>query len=67
MDYRGLENRGLGWDAMDYQEFLLTLPINNFHHFDDPNDWLDAYSHHYPTEDQRTEIYETEVLTNHLV
>ena len=52
---------------MDYQEFLLTLPINNLHHFDDPNDWLDAYSHHYPTEDQRIEIYETEVLTNHLV
>jgi hypothetical protein len=45
---------------MDYQEFINTLPINNLHKFDDPKDWLDIYSHHYPTEDQREEIYRLE-------
>ena len=45
---------------MDYQEFISTLPINNFHRFDDPDDWLDLYSHHYPTDQEREEIYELE-------
>ena len=42
---------------MEYQDFIATLPINNFHRFDDPKDWLDAYSHLYPTEEEREEIY----------
>jgi hypothetical protein len=45
---------------MDYQEFITNLPINNFHRFDDPRDWLDAYSHQYPTEQEREEIYRLE-------
>ena len=47
-------------NQMDYQEFINTLPINNLHKFDDPKGWLDIYSHHYPTEDQREEIYKLE-------
>jgi len=45
---------------MEYQEFITNLPINNFHRFDDPKDWLDAYSHHYPTDQEREEIYRLE-------
>jgi hypothetical protein len=45
---------------MDYNEFYKTLPINNFHRFDDPDDWLDAYSHFYPTDQEREEIYRLE-------
>ena len=45
---------------MDYQEFINTLPINNLHKFDDPKDWLYAYSHHYPTDQEREEIYRLE-------
>ena len=45
---------------MDYKMFLMTLPINNFHRFDDPDEWLDVYSHFYPTEEQRIEIYRLE-------
>ena len=37
--------------------FITNLPINNFHRYDEPRDWLDAYSHHYPTDDEREEIY----------
>jgi len=42
---------------MDYIEFVKTLPINNFHRFDDPDDWLDVYSNFYPTDQEREEIY----------
>ena len=42
---------------MDYTKLIRNLPINNFHRFDEPRDWLEIYSHHYPTEDQREEIY----------
>ena len=45
---------------MDYKEVIRTLPINNFHRFDDPVDWLDAYSHYYPTDEEREEIYRLE-------
>jgi hypothetical protein len=45
---------------MDYREVIRTLPINNFHRFDDPFDWLDAYSHYYPTDEEREEIYRLE-------
>ena len=36
---------------------ITNLPINNFHRYDEPREWLEIYSHHYPTEDQREEIY----------
>ena len=42
---------------MDYIEFVKILPINNFHIFDDPDDWLDVYSNFYPTDQEREEIY----------
>ena len=45
---------------MDYNEFYKTLPINNLHKFDNPKDWLDAYSYHYPTDQEREEIYRLE-------
>jgi hypothetical protein len=45
---------------MDYREVIRTLPINNFHRFNDPDDWLDIYSHHYPTDQEREEIYRLE-------
>ena len=45
---------------MDYINLIRNLPINHLYQFDDPRDWLDIYSHHYPTEDQREEIYRLE-------
>jgi len=45
---------------MDYRNFIRTLPINNIYKFDDPRDWLDLYSHHYPTDDEREQIYRLE-------
>jgi len=45
---------------MDFQEFITNLPINNFHRFADPKEWLDVYSHFYPTEQEREEIYQLE-------
>ena len=45
---------------MTSQDFITNLPINNFHRFADYEEWLDFYSHHYPKEDQREEIYRLE-------
>ena len=45
---------------MDYRNFIRTLPINNIYKFDDPRDWLDLYSHHYPKDDEREQIYRLE-------
>ena len=42
---------------MDFTTVITLLPINNFYRFDDPEEWLDAYSHFYPTEQEREEIY----------
>jgi hypothetical protein len=42
---------------MTEQQFLNTLPINNFHRFDDISDWEDVYSHHYKDNYKKTEIY----------
>ena len=38
---------------------ITTLPINNFHRYDDARDWLDIYSHHYPSPDEQEDIYMT--------
>jgi hypothetical protein len=45
---------------MDYQKSINTLPTNNLHKFDDLKDWLYTYSHHYPTDQEREEIYRLE-------
>ncbi len=42
---------------MDFTGFIRFLPINNFYRFDDPEEWLDAYSHFYPTEQEQEDIY----------
>ena len=42
---------------MDYINLIRNLSINNLHKFDDPKDWLYTYSHHYPTDQEREEIY----------
>ena len=45
---------------MDFTTVITLLPINNFYRFDDPEEWLDAYSHFYPTEQEQEEIYRLE-------
>jgi hypothetical protein len=45
---------------MDYQDFIATLPSNQIHRFDNIADFLDVYSHHYPTDDEREQIYRLE-------
>jgi len=45
---------------MEFQEFIRFLPINNFHRFDDPDEWFFIYSQDYPTDQEREEIYRTE-------
>ena len=42
---------------MTYKDFLSNLPINNFHRFDNYEDWWERYSSFYPTEEEREEIY----------
>jgi hypothetical protein len=46
---------------MDYGEFVRTLPSNQMYRFDDISDFLETYSRCYPPEQERQEIYETEV------
>jgi hypothetical protein len=41
---------------MTYRDFIIKLPINNFHRFDSYEEWLDFYSRHDPTEDEQEEI-----------
>ena len=45
---------------MEYQDFINTLPSNNFHKFDDINLFLETYSFFYPTEESQEEIYRLE-------
>ena len=45
---------------MDYQDFIATLPSNQIHRFDNIADFLNVYSHHYPTDDEREQIYRLE-------
>jgi hypothetical protein len=45
---------------MDYINLIRNLPINNFHRFDDPDEWFFIYSHHYPTDQEQEEIYKLE-------
>ena len=45
---------------MDYQEFIANLPSNQIHKYDDINLFLHIYSHLYPTEEEREEIYRLE-------
>jgi|TARA_B100001964_G_scaffold165911_1_gene182204 hypothetical protein len=45
---------------MDFTTVITLLPINNFHRFDDPDDFLDTYSHYYPTDQEQEEIYRLE-------
>ena len=45
---------------MDYQDFIATLPSNQIHRFDNIADFLDVYSHRYPTDDEREQIYRLE-------
>ena len=45
---------------MDYQEFITNLPSNQIHRFDEIADFLDVYSHQYPTEQEREDIYRLE-------
>ena len=45
---------------MEYQDFINTLPSNNFHRFDDINLFLETYSFLYPTESERADIYRLE-------
>ena len=45
---------------MDYQDFITNLPSNQIHRFDEIAVFLDAYSHHYPTDQEQEEIYRLE-------
>ena len=45
---------------MNYQDFIATLPSNQIHRFDNIADFLDVYFHHYPTDDEREQIYRLE-------
>jgi hypothetical protein len=45
---------------MNEQQFIKTLPINNFYRFIDIKDWEDTYSYYYPNANERQEIYERE-------
>ena len=47
-------------DIGDYHNFICTLPSNNFHRFDDLNLFLEVYSNHYPTEQEKEETYRLE-------
>jgi len=47
---------------MEHKDFIDRLPSNNFHRFDEIADFLDTYSHHYPTEEEREEFYREEYL-----
>jgi hypothetical protein len=42
---------------MTSQDFITNLPINNFHRFDNYEDWWERYSSFYLTEEEREEIY----------
>ena len=45
---------------MEHQDFINTLPSNNFHRFDDINLFLYIHSSLYPKEPEREEIYRLE-------
>ena len=45
---------------MDFQEFISSLPSNQIHRYDDINLFLHIHSHHYPTDDEREQIYRLE-------
>jgi len=42
---------------MEYQDFIDSLPSNNFYRFDDIDLFLEIYSYFYPTEPEREDHY----------
>jgi len=45
---------------MEYQDFIDSLPSNNFYRFDDIDLFLEIYSYFYPTEPEREDAYNIE-------
>ena len=47
-------------DTLNGQSYVTCVYSGEKKVFDDPFDWLDAYSHYYPTDQEREEIYRLE-------